>query len=721
MAETESQAGGRSLGGFTPRWLGNQLKRPDIGLALGIAAILVVLILPVPPWLLDIALALSITFSVLVLMTVLFIRKALEFSSFPTVLLIATMLRLSLNLASTRLILTHGHEGTDAAGEVIEAFGGFIMGNNFVIGIIVFAILIIVNFVVITKGSGRIAEVSARFSLDSMPGKQMAIDADLSSGLITEQEAKDRRKELEDESNFFGAMDGAAKFVRGDAIAGLLITFINIVGGMIIGVAQQGLTFTEAAQTYTVLTVGDGLVSQIPALIVSTGAGLLVSKSSTTGKADEALFGQLAAEPKPLILASVLTAALALLPGIPFIPFLLLSALTGGLAYLTYKRGGLGPTPEAAPAAGGAAAQPGQQPQPGAQPPAQAGGTESEDESISSALAMDDIRLELGYQLLSLVNKEGARLTDQIKALRKQLAQEMGFVLPSVRIQDNLQLSPNEYVLRIKEIESGRGELRANMLLVMDPQGGEIPLKGEQTTEPTFGLPAKWVNEQDREEAMFRGYTVVDPPTVITTHLTEIVKDNMAELLSYAETQKLLDDLDKDQQKLVNDIVPSAISVGGVQRVLQNLLHERISIRDLPGILEAISEATSYTRNLTAITEHVRTRLARQICNDHTSENGYIPILTLSPQWEQAFSEAIVGEGDDKQLSMAPSRLQEFINAVRQAFERQAMMGEIPVLLTSPAIRPYVRSIVERFRPQTSVLSQNEIHPKAKIKTLGQI
>jgi flagellar biosynthesis protein FlhA len=297
----------------------------------------------------------------------------------------------------------------------------------------------------------------------------------------------------------------------------------------------------------------------------------------------------------------------------------------------------------------------------------------------------------------------------------------MGFVLPSVRIQDNLQLSPNEYVLRIKEIESGRGELRANMLLVMDPQGGEIPLKGEQTTEPTFGLPAKWVNEQDREEAMFRGYTVVDPPTVITTHLTEIVKDNMAELLSYAETQKLLDDLDKDQQKLVNDIVPSAISVGGVQRVLQNLLHERISIRDLPGILEAISEATSYTRNLTAITEHVRTRLARQICNDHTSENGYIPILTLSPQWEQAFSEAIVGEGDDKQLSMAPSRLQEFINAVRQAFERQAMMGEIPVLLTSPAIRPYVRSIVERFRPQTSVLSQNEIHPKAKIKTLGQI
>ncbi len=717
MAESSGQSGRFGLGGFTPRWLVDQLKRSDIGLALGIVAILVVLILPVPPWLLDIALALSITFSVLVLMTVLFIHKALDFSSFPTVLLIATMLRLSLNLASTRLILAHGHEGTDAAGQVIEAFGGFIMANNYVIGIIVFAILIIVNFVVITKGSGRIAEVSARFSLDSMPGKQMAIDADLSSGLITEQEAKERRKELEDESNFFGAMDGAAKFVRGDAIAGLLITFINIVGGMIIGVAQQDLSFGEAARTYTVLTVGDGLVSQIPALIVSTGAGLLVSKSSTTGKANEALFSQLGAEPKPLMLASVLTGALALLPGIPILPFLLLTALTGGLAYLTYKRRDMAPEAPAA-QTGGQAGTPA--PASGGGPPAESGQA-SEDDTIANALAMDDIRLELGYQLLSLVNKEGARLTDQIKALRKQLAQEMGFVLPSVRIQDNLQLSPNEYVIRIKEIESGRGELRANMLLVMDPQGGNIPLNGEQTTEPTFGLPAKWINEQDREEAMFRGYTVVDPPTVITTHLTEIVKDNMAELLSYAETQKLLDDLDKDQQKLVNDIIPSAISVGGVQRVLQNLLHERISIRDLPGILEAISEATSYTRNLTAITEHVRTRLARQICNDHTSENGYIPILTLSPQWEQAFSEAIVGEGEDKQLSMAPSRLQEFINAVRQAFERQAMMGEIPVLLTSPGIRPYVRSIVERFRPQTAVLSQNEIHPKARIKTLGQI
>ena len=722
MADSGSQSRGRglNLGGLTPKGVWDSVKRGDIALALGIVAILVVLILPVPPWILDLALALSMTFSVIVLMTVLFIYRALDFTSFPTVLLIATMLRLSLNLASTRLILANGHEGTDAAGQVIEAFGGFVMSGNFVIGIIVFAILIIVNFIVITKGSGRIAEVAARFSLDSMPGKQMAIDADLSSGLISEEEAKQRRKELEDESNFFGSMDGAAKFVRGDAIAGLLITFINIIGGMIIGVAQQGLTFGQAAESYTLLTVGDGLVSQIPALIVSTGAGLLVSKSSTTGTADQALFGQLGAEPRALTLASILTGVLALLPGIPLLPFMLLTAGTGTLAYFAHKRK---QARADQPSGAGEAAAPGQ-----ASPPAAAGagqqsqaGKADEEEPIANTLAMDDIRLELGYQLLSLVNREGGRLTDQIKSLRKQLAQEMGFVLPSVRIQDNLQLSPNQYVIRLKEIESGRGELRANMLLVMDPQGGNIPLNGEQTTEPTFGLPAKWVNEQDREEAMFRGYTVVDPPTVITTHLTEIVKDNMAELLSYAETQKLLDDLDKDQQKLVSDIIPSAISVGGIQRILQNLLHERISIRDLPGILEAVSEATSYTRNLTAITEHVRTRLARQICNDHTSENGYIPILTLSPQWEQAFAEAIVGEGEDKQLSMAPSRLQEFINAVRQAFERQAMLGELPVLLTSPGIRAYVRSIVERFRPQTAVLSQNEIHPKARIKTLGQI
>lgn len=679
-------------------------KRGDIALALGLVSILVVLILPMPTWLLDASLALSFTFSVLILMTVLFISRPLDFSSFPTVLLIATIMRLALNLASTRLILANGHEGPGAAGQVIEAFGNFVMGGNFVIGIIVFGILIIVNFVVITKGSGRIAEVSARFSLDAMPGKQMAIDADLSAGLIDENEARTRRKDLEDESTFFGAMDGAAKFVRGDAIAGILITFINIVGGIIIGVAQKDLSFAQASQNYTMLTVGDGLVTQIPALIVSTAAGMLAAKAGMVGSTDKALFGQLGGYPSALGLSAFLMIALSLLPGIPMIPFMFLGVVAGSLAYLSMRKKS---QREAEILAGEQAA---------------AEMLPVAEEPIGTALQMDYVRLELGYGLLPLINNEGGqRLTDQIKALRRQLAGEMGFVLPSVRIQDNMQLPANTYVVRTKEIESGRGDLRPNMLLVMDPKGETIQLPGEETVEPTFGLPAMWVEDGLREEASFKGYTVVDPATVITTHITEIVKDNMAELLSYAETQKLLDELDSDQQKLITDMIPNQISVTGVQRILQNLLSEGISIRDLSTILEGVSEACTFTGSIGAITEHVRTRLSRQISDTASGGSGYIPLVALSPEWEQAFVESIVGDGEDKQLSLAPSRLQEFIGEVRDIFERQAMLGENPVLLTGPQIRPFVRSIVERFRPMTMVMSQNEVHAKAKIKTLGQI
>ena len=702
MAETNAEEDGSNGNSLTS--IVNMLKRGDVALALGVTAILVVLILPMPSWMLDVSLAVSMTFSVLILMTVLFIGKPLEFSSFPTVLLIATMMRLALNMASTRLILSEGHDGTDAAGKVIEAFGNFVMSGSFVIGIIIFGILVIVNFIVITKGSGRIAEVSARFSLDAMPGKQMAIDADLSAGLIDEATARARRKELEDESNFFGSMDGAAKFVRGDAIAGLMITFINVIGGMIIGVAQKDLSFGEAAETYTLLTVGDGLVSQIPALIVSTAAGLLITKSAGTGSMDKALIGQLSGYPLALGLSAFLMLALALLPGIPALPFLTLSAIAGGLAWMASKRNAKISAETALLAKTEAAAAP------------------VAEEPIANALQIDHVRLELGYGLLPMINGQGGqRLTDQIKSLRRQLAQEIGFVMPSVRIQDNLQLPANTYVIRVKEIEAGRGELRPNMLLVMDPRGEKIPLPGEETVEPTFGLPALWCEEGSREEALFRGYTVVDPPTVVTTHLTEMIKDNMSELLSYAETQKLLDEQDSEQQKLIADLIPSQITVGGLQRVLQNLLAERVSIRDLPTILEGVSEACGYTRNVTAITEHVRARLARQISNDQVNPQGFIPMITLSPQWEQSFAEAIVGEGEERQLSMAPTRLQEFIAAVRQTFERHAMLGESPVLLTSPPVRPFVRSIVERFRPATVVLSQNEVHAKAKIKTLGQI
>ena len=676
-------------------------RRGDIALALALVTILVVLIMPLPKWMLDFGLAISITFSVLILMTVLFIDRSLDFSSFPTVLLLATVMRLALNLASTRLILAHGHEGPDAAGMVIEAFGSFVMGGNFVIGIIVFAILVLVNFVVITKGSGRIAEVAARFSLDAMPGKQMAIDADLSAGLISEDDARRRRKDLEDESSFFGAMDGAAKFVRGDAVAGLMITLINIVGGIIIGVAQMDLSLGDASKTYTMLTVGDGLVSQIPALIVSTAAGMLVSKAGAQGSTDKVLFRQLGGYPSALGLSSFLMASLSLLPGIPMLPFVALATGAGFLAWRSTKR-------DVAAADEVAAAEEAE--------------TEVAEEPISNSLRIDEIRIELGYGLLSLVNDaEGPLLTDQIKGLRRQLANEMGFVLPAVRIQDNMQLPAHTYVIRIKEIESGTGELRTNMLLVMDPKGDPIGLAGEATVEPTFGLPAMWVAESLREDASFQGLTVVDPPTVITTHLTEIVKDNMADMLSYAETQKLLDELDPEHQKLVADMIPAQIAVSSVQRVLKNLLEERVSIRDLPSVLEGISEAVGFSQNPQMITEHVRARLSRQICHSAIGGGGYVALVTLSPEWEQSFAESLSGQGEELQLSMPPSRLQEFIGGVRETFDRLALMGEAPALLTSPSLRPYVRSIVERVRPATMILSQNEIHPKVKIKTLGQL
>ncbi len=706
MADAADGENPFNTGNFLRSSLARAAKRGDIMLALGVVAILVVLILPLPTWMLDFALAFSITFSVLILMTALFVERPLDFNAFPTILLLATMIRLSLNLASTRLILSDGHEGTHAAGQVIEAFGGFVMSGNFIIGIIVFAILVIVNFVVITKGSGRIAEVSARFSLDAMPGKQMAIDADLSSGLIDEETAKQRRKDLEEESAFFGAMDGAAKFVRGDAVAGLLITFINVIAGIIIGVAQKDLSFLEAANAYTRLTVGDGLVSQIPALIVSTAAGMVVTKAGVAGTAEVAIFKQLGGQPKALWLVAFLLLALSIIPGIPAFPFLTLAIICAGGAYFVNYRDN---------AVAEEAVR--QIEEEKVDPKSIA------EEPISTALKIDHIRLELGYGLLTLINapKDGQKLTDQIKALRRQLATEVGFVMPSVRIQDNMQLPANTYVIRIKEIEAGRGDLRPKMLLVMDPRGEEISIPGEKTTEPTFGLPAMWIEEANREEALFRGYTVVDPATVITTNITELIKDNMSELLSYSETQKLLDEIDKDHQKLVADTIPAMISLGGIQRILQNLLAERISIRDLPTILEGVYEACGNTRNVMMITEHVRARLARQISNMNTNDQGFIPLVTLSPGWEQSFAESLVGQGDDRQLSMAPTRLQEFITQLRSTFERQAMMGEQPILLTSPTIRPFVRSIVDRFRPMTVVMSQNEIYPKAKIKTVGQI
>ncbi|MGI4793533.1 MAG: flagellar biosynthesis protein FlhA [Janthinobacterium lividum] len=674
------------------------LPGTDVGLAIGIIALLAVLVVPLPSALLDVGLALSVTASVLVLMVAVFLARPLDFTSFPTLLLLTTLLRLSLNVATTRLILSRGNEGPAAAGHVVEAFGGFLMGGDVVIGVILFAILLVVNFMVITKGSGRIAEVAARFSLDAMPGKQMAIDADLSAGLINEATARVRRRELEEESGFYGAMDGAAKFVRGDAIAGLLITVINIFGGLAIGLIRHGMPFTEAAATFTTLTVGDGLVSQIPALLVSTAAGIVVTKGGVEGPADAALMRQLAGSPKPLAMAAAAAAALALMPGLPMLPFLGISMLAGGGAWYRHKI--------ASEATAAAVPIPGPPPEP----------------PIADALRIDALRLELGYGLLTMAGGDAPRLTEQIKGLRRAIAAEMGFVLPPVRIQDNLQLPADSYAIRVKEIEAARGDLRPTKLLAMDPSGSIPDLPGERTVEPAFGLPALWISDDQRESALLRNLTVVDPASVLTTHLTEVVRDSMAELLSYAETLKLLEELPREQQKLVSDLIPSQISAGAVQRVLQALLTERISLRDLPTILEGIQEACGGgMRAIQSIAGHVRTRLARQISDSHVGPGGYIPLVTLSPEWEAAFSESLVGPPEDRQLAIPPSKLNEFMQRFRVVFETVTAGGEAPVLLCSGTIRAHVRAIVERLRPSTPVMAQTEIYARARIRTLGTI
>ncbi len=495
-------------------------------------------------------------------------------------------------------------------------------------------------------------------------------------------------------------MDGASKFVRGDAMAGLMIVAINVVGGVIVGVVQHKLPLSQAFSSYTIMTIGDGLVSQIPSLVISIAAGLLVSKSGVEGSADKALVTQLAMNPVSLGMVSAASGVLALVPGMPIFPFAALSIGAGVLAWRRSKAGG-----------GGAQV---------AAPPSAA--AEPKEEPISASLAIDDVKIELGYGLLHLINDlEGRRLTDQIKALRKTLASEYGFVMPPVRILDNMRLPNQGYAIRIKEMEIGAGEVRLGKLMAMDPRGGQVELPGEHVREPAFGLPATWIEDSLREEAAFRGYTTVDPATVLTTHLTEILKDNMADLLSYAEVQKLLKDLSADEKKLVEDMIPSVATASTVQRVLQALLRERVSIRDLATILEGIAESAPHTGSIVNLVEQVRARLGRQICWANRSDDGSLPIISLSPDWETAFGEALIGQGDDKQLALAPSRLQEFIRAVRETFERAALQGESPVLLTSPVVRPYIRSIVERFRGQTVVISQNEIHPKARLKTLGTI
>ncbi|RVV96967.1 flagellar biosynthesis protein FlhA [Mesobaculum littorinae] len=683
---------------MTAMGLGNR----DVAFAIGVTLVLAMLFLPLPPVLLDFGLAISLSLSVLILMVSLWIAKPLHFNSFPTLLLVVTMLRLSLNVASTRLILSQGHTGTGAAGGVIEGFSQFIVAGNFVIGMVIFAILVVINFIVITKGSTRIAEVSARFSLDAMPGKQMAVDADLGAGLIDEEEARRRRKELEDESGFFGAMDGASKFVRGDAVAGIIITLINVVGGILIGVVQRGMGVGEAASVFTTLTIGDGLVSQIPALIVSLAAGLIVTKGGTEGAANEAVLSQLGKFPKALWMAAALLLGIGLLPGFPLMIFLTLAAMMAGLG-LVMKR-----SADAAEAAERRRA---------AQ--AEAGPTAAE-ETVQDKLKLDDLRLDMGDALVPLITSREAALPGKIKSLRNLFATDYGFVLPSVRIKDDLTLPGNTYTLVVHGVEAARGEIRPTGMMVINPADAPLDLPGERTKEPTFGLDALWVDTQTAAEAERRGYTVVDPESVITTHLTEVIKEHMPELLTYGATRDLMDGLDKNYQKLITDLSAASPAIL-LQQVLQTLLAERVSIRNLPLIVEAIAEIGRATTNVARVTEHVRKRLATQICQTLTDGGGFVPVITLSPAWEAEFTDAVRVNGDDRNFLMSPKRVQEFVLQARQEIQKFAARDEWPALMVAPEVRAYVRSMLERVSPMTQVIAHTEIHRKAALRTVATV
>ncbi len=680
-----------------PAWL----KNGDLFLSVSVLGILVIMLLPLPRMILDLLLTVSITLSIVILLVSLHVRRPLDFSAFPSVLLVATLFRFALNIAATRLILLHGSEGPEAAGEVIRAFGGFVMGGNYTVGIVVFSILVIVNFVVITKGAGRIAEVAARFTLDAMPGKQMSIDADLNAGLIDEAEARRRRAEVAEEADFYGAMDGASKFVRGDAIASIIIILVNIVGGLTIGVLQQGLSVSVAAQNYTILTVGEGLVAQVPALLVSVAAGMVVTRAASESNLGADIARQIFMNPKTIGITAVLLLVLGLTPGLPHVAFLVLAAALGGLAYSLRE---VLPEPTAAPA-----------PRPAGHPVASA----KQAESVEILEPLDLMDLQVGYGLIGLVDAErGGELLERIKGLRKQIAQDLGFMVPPVHIRDNLQLRPTAYAILIKGTEVVRGEVMTGHLLAIDPGTAEKGLEGIPTKEPTFGLPALWVPEAKREQAQLMGYTVVDLASVITTHLTEVIRSHAHELLGRQETQALLDQVAKTAPKVVEDLIPQTITLGGVVRILGNLLRERVPIRDLRTIIETIADYAPTTKDTDTLTEYVRQGLGRAITSQHVGPDGTLTVISLDPVLDRQLSEAVQTHTQGSYLSIAPSMSQRVLAAVKQAVENAIGRGIQPVLLCSPTLRPHLRRLIERGLSSLAVLSLNEVEGQVRIQSL---
>ncbi len=674
-------------------------KSSSAMMALVVIAILMVMMIPLPTLLLDILLSLSITVSIIILLMSMYVLKPLDFSIFPSILLVVTLLRLSLNVASTRIILLHGNEGTTAAGQVIHAFGTFVVGGNYVVGLIVFSVLVLINFVVITKGSTRVAEVAARFTLDAMPGKQMSIDADLNAGLISDADARRRRSELEKETNFYGAMDGASKFVRGDAVAGIVITLINIIGGLVIGVLQKDMAVVDAARNYTLLTVGDGLVTQVPALIVSTAAGMLVTRSAASSDLGEEVRQQLLMQPKAIATASIMILAFALIPGMPKVSFVLVSALIGFLAWKLYQTAGKS------------------QPESSELTPAPA---QEEPEDLLTPL--DALGLEVGYGLIPLVdNNQGGELLQRIKALRKQMALEMGFIVPAIHIRDNLQLNANSYSFLLKGVEIAGGDLMPGHHMAIQTEDQGFKLKGIETKEPAFGLPAVWIPEKEKDSAQSRGYVVVDPATVITTHLTEIIKSHADELMGRQEVQTLLDNLSRRYPKVVEEMVPKTVSYGTLQKVLQRLLRERVPIRDLYTITETLADYAPMTKNVDVLTGYVRQALARSITRQYLDPDGALTVMMVSPVIEDTIGQAVQHTEHESYINPDPVMIRKLVHSIQKLIQPFTAMGMQPIILCSPAVRIHLRNIMEKFFPSIVVLSHNEITRETSIKSLGMV
>ncbi len=681
------------------------LQQRDVLLPVAVVAVISMMIVPLPTVMLDLLLIVNLSIGLLILLVSMYTTEPLAFSVFPTLLLITTLFRLALNISASRLILLNAF-----AGHVIEAVGSVVIGGSYVVGIVVFIILVVIQFVVITNGAGRVAEVAARFTLDAMPGKQMSIDADLNAGLITEAEAKRRRQKIEQEADFYGAMDGASKFVRGDAIAGIIIILVNILAGFVIGVMQQGMSLMGALQTYALLTVGDGLVSQIPALMISTATGIVVTRAATSGDLGTDTIRQITSNPRVLGIVTGALIVLAFVPGIPKLPFFIIACLTGVGAYMAWQSEASG---ERTAISGGATV---------VETTATGEPAPTGPEAVTPLLALDPMELEIGYGLIPLVDpQEAGNLLDRITRIRRQMALDLGIVLPTVRVRDNLQLQPNQYVVKLRGVEVARGDLLINQYLAMNAGLADEQIEGIPTTEPAFGLPALWIQASLKDRAELLGYTVVDPPSVLTTHLTEVIKGNAANILSRQDVQTLITNLKAEHPAVVDELIPGVLSIGETQKVLQNLLRERITIRDLVTIVETLADYARQTRDTEALTEYVRQRLARAISAQYRGADGLVHVITLSPRVEQQLTEALKQTDQGTMIAMEPVRAQQLLQRLAGEMERVAGLGHAPVLLCSARLRLAVRRLTERVLPNLVVLSFSEIATGVDVQAEGMV